>query len=98
MQTLNLTKFDQLPSEGNGIRQMVISVTEAMTINWIKSEIYALAVAANAAYIISLDRMAALDRQKDIKQAQDQYQVKTVIDMFVKRNERDKVLSDYNFL
>jgi hypothetical protein len=87
-----------VPSEGNGIRQMVMSVNEAMTVNWIKSQIYVLAIAANSAYIITLDRMAALDRQKDIKQAQDQYQVKTVLDMYVKRNERDWVLSNYNFL
>lgn len=77
---------------------MVMSVNEAMTVNWIKSQIYVLAIAANSAYIITLDRMAALDRQKDIKQAQDQYQVKTVLDMYVKRNERDWVLSNYNFL
>lgn len=98
VQTLNFTRFDQVPSEGNGIRQMVMNVKEARTVNWIKSQIYSLAVGANAAYLIALNRMAALGKTKSIKKAQDGFQVKTVIDMFVKNNERDKVLSDYNFL
>lgn len=98
IQTLNFTRFDQVPREGNGISQMVLTVGSPETINWLKSQLFTFAVASNAAYIISMNRLAALGRPKDITKTTKEHQAKTVMDMFITNSERDPVLSQYNFI
>lgn len=98
IQTLNLTLYDQWPIEGNGISNFVVAVNSQRTLNYVKRQLYSLAIASNTAYTVYLDRLAALGRQGDIKDISDENKVKTLMDQFMVKSEDDVMLREQFYL
>jgi len=98
IQTMNMTRFDIEPAEGDGITQMILGVGQPMVINWIKSQLFSLATAANTAYLISMNRLAALENRETVKFVEEKFLAKSLMGKFVENSERDPILSQYHFI
>lgn len=92
MAAINLTIYDEQPVEGNGISKFVVSVDNQKKLNLLKRQTYSMAIGANAAYIIYLNRLAALNRMNDWTNIINGYQIKTLMDNFLKTSETDPIL------
>lgn len=92
MAAINLTIYDEQPVEGNGISKFVVSVDNQKKLNLLKRQTYSMAIGANSAYIIYLNRLAALNRMNDWTNIINGYQIKTLMDNFLKTSETDPIL------